>query len=306
MKKLFLLTFLTITISGNSQSKEIYFETGNLASVFEKAKKENKLVFVDAYTTWCGPCKWMAKNVFTDSVAASYFNRNFVNYKLDMEKGEGLDFGKKYNVNCYPNLLFIDANGEMVHRGAGSMATKDFIEFAGQSLNPASNFTAVKKDLEQKGLNDQTIVPYVQLLSGACLDPSQQISTFLTNNKKEDLLKRSNWTLLRDYITDYQNPSIQYFITNLPAFEAKYGKDTVHRKLGQLGMEFFKPLIYAKDFDQSAYDKAKKDFEALKWPNTKAILFNADLELYNYTNKESTLPWLQQISRNTIITMLLL
>ena len=99
MKNFFLSLSLIITVSLFAQNRQITFETGNLASVFEKAKKENKLIFVDAFTTWCGPCKHMAKHVFTNDTVADYYNANFVNLKLDMEKGEGLDFAKKYDIS---------------------------------------------------------------------------------------------------------------------------------------------------------------------------------------------------------------
>ena len=57
------------------------------------------------------PCKQMAKSVFTNDAVADYYNTNLVNAKIDMEKGEGLEIAKLYEVKCYPNLLFIDGNG---------------------------------------------------------------------------------------------------------------------------------------------------------------------------------------------------
>ena len=99
MKNLLLSLTLFFSLSAIAQNRQITFETGDLASVFARAKKENKLIFVDAMTTWCGPCKQMAKHVFTNDTVADYFNANFVSYKFDMEKGEGLDFAKKYKRN---------------------------------------------------------------------------------------------------------------------------------------------------------------------------------------------------------------
>ncbi|HRD39394.1 MAG TPA: thioredoxin family protein, partial [Bacteroidia bacterium] len=68
-----LLIFSALPVLAFSQNRHINFETGNLTSVFEKAKKENKFILVDAYTTWCGPCKWMSKNIFTNDTAADYY-----------------------------------------------------------------------------------------------------------------------------------------------------------------------------------------------------------------------------------------
>ena len=79
-------------------------------------QEEPKKIMIDVYTTWCGPCKWMAKNTFTDKAVGEYFNANFVNAKFDMEKGEGPELAQLYQVRAYPTLLFISAAGELVHR----------------------------------------------------------------------------------------------------------------------------------------------------------------------------------------------
>lgn len=101
----------------------IQFETGTWAEILAKAKQQNKYVFVDAYTTWCGPCKWMDKNVFPTAEAGEYFNKNFVNAKIDMEKGEGLEIAKTYSVQAYPTYLYVDGDGNLVHRVVGSIIT---------------------------------------------------------------------------------------------------------------------------------------------------------------------------------------
>src|SRR6185503_10815231 len=93
-----------------------------------RAKKEKKMIMVDAFTTWCGPCKWMAKNIFPNDTVAEFYNKNFINAKIDMEKGEGPDLAKKYEVGCYPTFLFIDGNGQLIHRQSGGGEVKSFIQ----------------------------------------------------------------------------------------------------------------------------------------------------------------------------------
>lgn len=92
----------------------IQFETGNWSSVLAKAQKEKKLIYVDVYTTWCGPCKMLEKNIFPQKEAGDKYNALFVNYRLDAEKGEGIAFAKKYEVSGYPTNLFIDPENEKV------------------------------------------------------------------------------------------------------------------------------------------------------------------------------------------------
>ena len=72
--------------------KGIEFFHGTLAEAKELASQEGKLIFIDAFTTWCGPCKRMSAQVFTQEEVGEFYNQTFVNLKLDMEKGEGKDF----------------------------------------------------------------------------------------------------------------------------------------------------------------------------------------------------------------------
>lgn len=285
MKNLVLSLTLLLTFSAISQNRHIIFETGNLASVYEKAKKENKLIFVDAFTTWCGPCKHMAKHVFTNDTVADYYNSNFVNLKLDMEKGEGIEFAQKYDVNCFPNLMFLDANGNVVHRMGGSMPSAQFIDFGKKTKTPEATFGALRTKYESADLNESNVESYINLLMGCCLDPSKMALSYISTVKEEDLLKRTNWIVMRDFVYDHESREVKYFLKNQSAFEKQYGKDTIEQKLQQLGKSYFSKYTSAKEFDEPGYKKAKKEFTELKWPNTNAIIFESDLEAYGRFNK---------------------
>jgi thiol:disulfide interchange protein len=135
MKKLISTLFLFLGLLAFSQAG-IKFDEGNFSSLLAKAKKENKLIFLDAYASWCGPCKLMAKNIFTLQSVGDYYNGHFVNAKMDMEKGEGVELAKKYNVRAYPTYLFINGDGEIVHRVLGYVEEKPFIQFAKDAEDP--------------------------------------------------------------------------------------------------------------------------------------------------------------------------
>jgi len=285
MKNLVLSLTLLFAFSAIAQNRQIIFETGDLASVYAKAKKEDKLIFVDAMTTWCGPCKHMAKHVFTNDTVADFFNANFVNLKFDMEKGEGIPFATKYDVNCFPNLIFLDADGNVVHRQAGSMPSKDFMEFAKKTKTPELAYGALRTKFESAPLNASNVESYINLLMGCCQDPSPKALTYISSVKEEDLLKRTNWVVMRDFVYDHESREVKYFLKNQAAFEKQYGKDTVEQKLQQLGKSYFSKYTRAAEFDEPGYEKAKKEFAALKWPNTNGIIFESDMEAYKRFNK---------------------
>jgi thiol-disulfide isomerase/thioredoxin len=109
------------------------------------AKKENKMIFLDAYATWCGPCVYMQKEVFTSSEVGSYFNKNFINAKIDMEKGEGPWLAENLGLVGYPTLYFFNPDGELVHKYIGALNTNDFIALAIEAQKPENQFYTLKK-----------------------------------------------------------------------------------------------------------------------------------------------------------------
>lgn len=125
MKKILVFIFLVWCIQ--SQGQGIEFFQGTWKEAMAKAKAEDKLLFVDAFAKWCGPCKAMAKNVFTQQKVGDFFNANFINLKLDMEEEDGVTFGHKYPVSAYPTLMFLDGDGKLVKKVVGGQQAEGLI-----------------------------------------------------------------------------------------------------------------------------------------------------------------------------------
>lgn len=127
--KQFIFTLALVGLAGLSVHAQtgIQFFEGTYEEALTKATEEDKLIFMDAYTTWCGPCKWMSRNTFTDAEVASYFNEHFINVKMDMERGEGPGLARKFRIRGYPTLLFLHADGSIAHQKLGALAAEPFL-----------------------------------------------------------------------------------------------------------------------------------------------------------------------------------
>ena len=123
-----------------NDDKGIKFIEGSWSQVLSEAKKQNKLIFVDIYTTWCGPCKMMSVKVFTESQVGDKFNTSFINYKIDAEKGEGITLAKQYGIAAYPTYLFVDGNGELVYRATGAMPAEKLLTEADKALSAGKGY----------------------------------------------------------------------------------------------------------------------------------------------------------------------
>lgn len=116
------LDFEADTIEG------IQFHKGTWEEALQIAKKEKKIIFLDIYATWCGPCKQLKKNTFSSKEVGRFYNENFVNVALDGEQGEGRILMQKYALRSFPSLLFIDANGKVVGQTVGYHNVSQFLE----------------------------------------------------------------------------------------------------------------------------------------------------------------------------------
>lgn len=102
-----------------ADSTGVHFYDGLWQQVLLEASRSQKPVFIDFYTTWCGPCKRLQQEAFPHPRVAAFYNQHFINYKVDAEKGEGVSLAKKYEIHVYPTLVFIEPSGKEIYRTAG-------------------------------------------------------------------------------------------------------------------------------------------------------------------------------------------
>ncbi|MDQ3550670.1 MAG: thioredoxin family protein [Bacteroidota bacterium] len=119
----------------NEKGEGIQFIEADWNKALAEAKKQNKLIFLDAYASWCGACKLLKKNTFPDKEAGEYFNKNFVNVAMDMEKGDGPALSEMYAVNAYPTLIITDAEGKIITYTQGYIKPKQLIDFGKYGLS---------------------------------------------------------------------------------------------------------------------------------------------------------------------------
>lgn len=131
------VAFFSLAYLGSNHAESLGIDFENDISwqdALDNAKKDDKLLFIDVYTVWCGPCKMLKKYTFNDENAAIFFNENFVNIAYDAEKNEGKKFTSKYPVRGYPTMLLINSEGEIVDQLVGYVDAKTLINFGKRNL----------------------------------------------------------------------------------------------------------------------------------------------------------------------------
>lgn len=119
----------TTTVEG------VEFFHGTWEEALAKSEKENKLIFLDAYTTWCGWCKKLDANTLSDKMVGEFFNENFINVHMDMEKTpESKKLAAKLQIRGYPALFFINGKEEVKHLVAGYVVPEKLISEGKKAL----------------------------------------------------------------------------------------------------------------------------------------------------------------------------
>lgn len=234
MRIALVLAFQLLTVAAlMAQQGGMKFTETAWSDLLAKAKANDQIIFMDAYTTWCGPCKMMSKNVFTDKEVGDYYNANFINVKMDMEKGEGIDLASKYEVRAYPTLLFIDGNGAIVHRAVGYHEAAAFVELGKKAKDPSSRISGMKARYASGDRNPDFLQTYTESLYNA-MDSGFGDAADAYLATQSDWNTQENVQFIFQYVESADSKLFDHLLKNKATFEQTFGKEVVMGKVEQL------------------------------------------------------------------------
>lgn len=240
------------------ENKGIQFVEGKTyAEALAQAKQENKMLFIDCFTTWCGPCKMLSKDVFPQEIVGNFFNPKFVSLKVDMEKGEGVELKKKFEVRAFPTLLFINADGEVVNRIVGACPAEELIKRAEEGMSE-KGLAAMQKKYEGGERSEQFLIDYLDVLSGAymqkeCVD----VAALLLEGKTDQMLeKKGLYDAFLEYVSSPEDPVFHYVLAHQAEFGKKYDAVRLQNKLDRTWSSYPRGFI-KKDGTTVTFDEAK-------------------------------------------------
>ncbi len=272
MKQIVFYVMLLISFQASAQGIEFFHGTWEEALV--KAQEEEKLIFVDAYATWCGPCKRMAATVFTDEGVGEYYNQAFISLKLDMEKPQGRAFGDKFPVSAYPTLFYINEKGELLKRVVGGKSVEQFLSI-GQDIAGSYDRSGDLAELYEKGDRDYDLVfKYVKALNNANKSSLKVANDYL--REKKDFTDEQRANFLYEAMTTSDSRLFKLFIKERSKIEAIVGADKVSEKIEDA---CWKTISNAIEFESpSLLTEAKENMSAHLKSQARNFEFNADYE----------------------------
>lgn len=233
---LILPLLLLFTLGASAQNRSIEFEESKvLSEIYDKAIKEDKLVFIDCYTDWCGPCKNLAANVFTRDEVADFFNENFINAKFEMEKDkEGIANAKKWGIRAFPTMIFVDPNTEeIVHRLVGAGTPEWLIQGAKDAMDPTKNIASMTKRYEDGERDFEFLSNYIEVLEKGYMSESVSdvVNTYFNSLDKGEIATKKNWDFFNKHVQNPLSDIQRYIMANRQPFYDIVGEKDVDNYL---------------------------------------------------------------------------
>lgn len=231
----------------HANAQGVQFRHLTYQQALEQAQKENKLVFMDCYTSWCGPCKNMLDNVFTLPEAGEFMNAAFVCVKFDMEKGEGVDLRKQFSVRAFPTFFIIRPDGTVQHRLAGGSQWDRFRVRLQRGIEEKTSFYYLDQCYRKGKLSDKQYALYAEALSDASDKKKVEQICMEVFTKLSDKAKcrKENWFIFDQEITPADQRFV-YLVGQKPAFDASIGRETVEQKIYSVYSDALTALNRAK------------------------------------------------------------
>ena len=276
MQRLFLL-FLLLVSGSDIRAQGIDFFHGTWEEAQELAKKEDKLIFIDAFATWCGPCKRMAREAFPKKEVGDVYNRYFINVKLDMERGDGLVFRTTYPVSAFPTLYFIGPDGEVVHRQVGAQGPEQLIRLAQMALAKVDNSDDYAALFEKGDHSPELVLNYITALNKAGKPSLKVVNTYL--DEQTDLATPENLAIIFEGTTEADSRVFDLLVEHRSAIEQSAGKGPVENKIE---MACSATLMKAVEFNvASLFEEAKSKMKLHAPDRSRDFELDADMQFYS-------------------------
>ncbi|MGN0280854.1 MAG: thioredoxin family protein [Prevotella sp.] len=244
MKKTILSLFalcLCLVVEAQTNFRHVTFNEAKAA-----AKAEQKLLFMDFYTDWCGPCKMMANTIFPQKEVGDYLNPRLVCIKVDAEKGEGVELAKQFKIKAYPTFIITDAEGVEKGRFVGGRDIDGLRSEIERITVPGNSPEQLKARYNSGERTPELIANYTALIIDEGRNSRKKEAYMKANEEanriaqdyfaglsEADRFKAENIFVYRKFSETPEEPSAKFMIENIDRFPAdmKADIDTIVKKL---------------------------------------------------------------------------
>jgi thioredoxin-related protein len=289
-----LITLLLVLLLAANQfvdgQTSLQFNEDGLKNALELSRAENKPVFFFCFASWCPHCKKMRETLFTDASVIAYYSQHFICVQQDMEKGEGIELHKTFQIKSYPTFIFIDSNGNTLYRLTGEFKAPEFITEGENALTKRKQLPYLKQQFEQDVSNADNCLEYLRTLKKGGIDYTDVVNKYFATQTDRQLLSEKNWLIIANGTTDINSREFQYVLSHRREFSKIASPERVERKIYYLVKELVTPLVETNDTIN--YFAIRKSASGIGQFNVDSLLFMYDITLFQvnanwqaYTNE---------------------
>lgn len=309
MRRLLLCALCAIgSLAATSQTN---FRAITYKQALEASKAEGKPVFIDFYTSWCGPCKMMARDVFPQQKVGEYFNQNFVCIKLNAEK-EGKEQAAKFKVTAYPTFKVISADEQEIFTLVGGNTDADaFISDVKTGVNPELSADRAAERYAGGDRSAELVAAYAAQLmkeaqanrrsiDQAKVDRAQQVvdDYFASLTATQRLDADNNFIYGYNYCNNPKDAKARFLIDNLGQMTAERRTDA-EQTLRTLFLYRTGTLLQGlAEFDQTDVDILKQDIPALGYNKGEEKAYDATFRILAAQAQTDRSKYLSQLEKD--------
>lgn len=239
------------------------------------AKQENKMVFIDFYTDWCGPCKRMSKEVFPQKKVGDFFNEKFVCVKFNAEK-EGKELATRYEVKAYPTFIVLNTNEEVQLEVKGAMSGDEFIAKINAGLDPEQSPARMEERYNSGERNPELVNSYAYHMMEERKEEEgfKIINDYFDSLTDAQRVSAPNAFLFTRYTFDLNDPKGKFMVAHRNEFDESV-KGDVTKRVEQLYhsavMSYFSGYMLRENkYKEEEYLALKKEIQDLGLDKTYA------------------------------------
>lgn len=305
-----ILTFTTalfIQLYAAAADSVLVFRQVPYSQVFELAKKEKKAVLLYFHFDGCGACAKMEKTAFIDKKVADLYNTNFICLEVNTRKGEGIETNNIYTIELHPTYLFLDENGNILHKIVGVFSPDEFVLQARNALHPTKTLAYLRQQYKNGNRDPGFLLDYCYRLRDANELDSFVINEYLATQVINDLNKEKNIRFIYEFCLyngriciPFNSPAYHFMDSGRMLFDPFFEREQTDTRLMFIAMDAAYAAIERKDktaFREAIdalkkYDNGKEytfkelDGRITMWANTRSLILMAEMTFYERSGEQ--------------------
>ncbi|MEZ4886886.1 MAG: DUF255 domain-containing protein [Chitinophagales bacterium] len=261
------------------------FKKGSLEDVLDLAISSDKALFVHTTSKNCNACDYLATSLYTDTKVAAFYNENFVNYIMDVDEVQNVNFARMHDLGSRPMLVYFNAKGEIVRKEDEIADANQLIAAGNNALHLPIRTSSNRANLENMRAkynlqfrDPDFLYNYAYMLKTFDEPYNAIVNEYIRTQRTSDMQQDKNRKFLYDFTDNLENSAIDYFIRDAGYFKTVMGGKKINDKLKSAIYNSIQTAV--KERDITLFEKAKTVLENCNLPNSREFIFYIETQFY--------------------------